>query len=459
MKPCEFCQEFSQQKSSPSQESMLPFFSYKDRVISSDGVWNLIPTLGSFIEGYTLLVARAHRPSLYHCTLKEKEMYLAFLHRLEHVYKIAYGSNVIMFEHGVVDEAIDAPNSVSHVHLHFLPCRENYSSLDEIFFKKNHFKKYATSNILQLNEIIDKQKIKAYLLYYFSNHYYIVDITTEKLPSQILRKVFYQLEYSADDDGWNWRTHPFVENMHRTYRTLKPIFEDLITFEFSERVESYEKEAAWINDAQFIQPLTPPPFGKKKFLDVACGTGIISEYAKKTGWSVTAVDTCREMLNKVEDAIYKVHASAENLPFPQDSFDLVVCRQGIQYMNMRKALQEMIRVSSKQILLLHATVDSSEVLFWQTVFHALGYIGKRIIASCEIQDTIKKNFNCVQIQYDKTFFTRETIRIPDPQLSKLEELIQATPLLPAKSNISFVKQSKCLHYTLEWHLISIKKMH
>jgi ubiquinone/menaquinone biosynthesis C-methylase UbiE len=88
-------------------------------------------------------------------------------------------------------------------------------------------------------------------------------------------------------------------------------------------------------------------------LDVACGTGIIARLALQqvgeTG-SVTGLDINPGMLavarSVTQNSSIEWHeASAEDMPFPDDSFDVVICQLGIQFMEDRSAaLQEMYRV-------------------------------------------------------------------------------------------------------------------
>lgn len=91
----------------------------------------------------------------------------------------------------------------------------------------------------------------------------------------------------------------------------------------------------------------------ERVLDVACGTGIIARLALQqvgeTG-SVTGLDINPGMLavarSITQDSEIQWHeASAEDMPLPDDSFDVVICQMGIQFMEDRSAaLQEMYRV-------------------------------------------------------------------------------------------------------------------
>ena len=75
------------------------------------------------------------------------------------------------------------------------------------------------------------------------------------------------------------------------------------------------------------------PEGSAKVLDIGTGTGIIAISLSMMGHEVTAVDLCTNMLEKAgENArtygqqISMLCASADELPFEDDSFDVIVSR-------------------------------------------------------------------------------------------------------------------------------------
>lgn len=91
-----------------------------------------------------------------------------------------------------------------------------------------------------------------------------------------------------------------------------------------------------------------------RILDVACGTGIVSrlaiDHVDRTVGKVVGVDINPVMLNVArhcsagKDIEWK-EGSAMSLPFPNESFDLAICQQGLQFFPDRlEALTEMNRV-------------------------------------------------------------------------------------------------------------------
>jgi SAM-dependent methyltransferase len=87
-------------------------------------------------------------------------------------------------------------------------------------------------------------------------------------------------------------------------------------------------------------------------LDVGCGTGVLAERLAAEGYAMTGVDPSDGMLDvlRARDAdVIAVHASGTDLPFPDDTFDLVYCVAVMHHIAdpdaVRRTLAEMVRVS------------------------------------------------------------------------------------------------------------------
>ena len=459
MKSCDFCREFGSYEAVIPKDSLFSDkFGYRDRVILSDGFWYFIPTAGAFTKGYTLLVSKAHRPSLYHCSEGEISDAEKFTDCIGSLFSSAYSCRSFMFEHGIVDQSRAAPTSVNHAHLHFLPLKSDYLKLPSILKEQYGLVSVRLDGLGGLQQMIRQKGIMTYLLYGYDKDYYLVDISSITLPSQFLRKIIYEMEYpQRDDGGWNWKTHPYTSLMVETYDTLCSHVDKLTGKSFSRRAESYESESEWIKNEDFTSPLIPEPFGSRALLDVACGTGILSEKALEKGWRVTSLDNCKDMLDGVSPSAKRVLAKCEDMPFEDSSFDAVICRQGLQYMNIPVALGEMIRVCRGRILLLHATVDQRDVALWQKIFTDLGYLGKSIIHSNEISNILTTLYaHTALLTSDGVSYTDERLSIPDHYLPVIEDLME--------KESEFVSRNLCrledrrLYYRLEWHLICIERI-
>jgi DNA gyrase subunit B len=116
---------------------------------------------------------------------------------------------------------------------------------------------------------------------------------------------------------------------------------------FTARADRYDRSSSWCTDAglgELVLGLAAPR-PTDQVLDVACGTGLVSRLfagrvRRQVGLDITAdmAEQAREVLDEL------VIAPAEALPFPDDEFDIVVCRQGLQFMTLPDAVDEMVRV-------------------------------------------------------------------------------------------------------------------
>ena len=89
----------------------------------------------------------------------------------------------------------------------------------------------------------------------------------------------------------------------------------------------------------------------QRVLDVGCGTGILArEVSGRVGSSgrVTGIDPSPGMLavaKQLAPSLDWREAAAESLPFPDESFDVVVSQFGLMFfMDQRQAIREMLRV-------------------------------------------------------------------------------------------------------------------
>lgn len=101
---------------------------------------------------------------------------------------------------------------------------------------------------------------------------------------------------------------------------------------------------------QAITPIldTFDDLSRKRFLDVGCGTGELTAAAASRGAAAQGLDFAATMVEKASQKyphIRFTEADAEQLPYPDASFDGVVCSFGLLHMaNPDRALQEARRV-------------------------------------------------------------------------------------------------------------------
>jgi ubiquinone/menaquinone biosynthesis C-methylase UbiE len=142
------------------------------------------------------------------------------------------------------------------------------------------------------------------------------------------------------------------------------------------------RSAAEIYDELFLPAMFnewPPRIAKlaelepgMRVLDVACGTGVLSLVAAeivKPGGSVVGLDLNAGMLEvakrKAPDIDWR-EASAETIPFEDDSFDAVISQFGLMFFEDKvRALREMLRVLRSE--------GRMAVAVWDSLDHVTGY--------------------------------------------------------------------------------------
>jgi len=117
---------------------------------------------------------------------------------------------------------------------------------------------------------------------------------------------------------------------------------------FTARAKQYDQSSHWCNDPELMQRLMEiaAPLPTDRMLDVACGTGLVSNTFRSKVASITGLDLTPAMAeNALSRLDWLTLGAAERMPFADGTFDLVVCRQGIQFMNADAAVGEMGRVT------------------------------------------------------------------------------------------------------------------
>ncbi|MFA5005171.1 MAG: class I SAM-dependent methyltransferase [Candidatus Omnitrophota bacterium] len=118
-----------------------------------------------------------------------------------------------------------------------------------------------------------------------------------------------------------------------------------LKIQFAARSAEFDLSAKWITDPGLISAhteLAGKPQGKA--LDLCCGTGRIGRALKENGWNVRGLDICAEMARISSQHFCVLQAKAEKIPFADNSFHLVTCRQTFQFLNAAEALSEIRRV-------------------------------------------------------------------------------------------------------------------
>ncbi len=120
-----------------------------------------------------------------------------------------------------------------------------------------------------------------------------------------------------------------------------------------------------------------PLINVKNILEIGCGVGkTVEQLRKLTNTPITAIDHNVEMVNKAMplsnslDDVSILPCDVENLPFPDQSFDLIICESVLAFTNIRRSLKEIDRVMKE---------ESTLVLNEMTISPSLDQLDREVI--------------------------------------------------------------------------------
>jgi ubiquinone/menaquinone biosynthesis C-methylase UbiE len=123
---------------------------------------------------------------------------------------------------------------------------------------------------------------------------------------------------------------------------------DAIAGVYDESLPAHVVEHYLEKRTRFVVEHCPPGRG----LDVGCGTGVLAERLRAAGFDMSGADPSDGMLEVLRSrapGIEAVQASGTSLPWPDDSFDLVLCVAVMHHVadaaDVRATLGEMVRVA------------------------------------------------------------------------------------------------------------------
>lgn len=116
---------------------------------------------------------------------------------------------------------------------------------------------------------------------------------------------------------------------------------------FKNRAQKYNHSSNWVEDQALIRRIfeLSGAGADSNVLDIATGTGLIAREFYGKVKKVTGLDISPDMAKHAQGCMDEiVFAPVEQLPFPDNSFDAIVCRQGLQFAELDKAIPEIYRV-------------------------------------------------------------------------------------------------------------------
>jgi 2-polyprenyl-6-hydroxyphenyl methylase/3-demethylubiquinone-9 3-methyltransferase len=166
---------------------------------------------------------------------------------------------------------------------------------------------------------------------------------------------------------------------------------DAIAFhdELAPQWESNYRSRAFLSRIEaFESALDEPNVRGKRWLDVGCGSGTLTRWLSGRGATVVGVDGAPEMVHIAEAAAqtqacgdgslqFQV-ANVENLPFPDGSFDGVLCSSVLEYTKDPKScLNEIARITKPGGILMISVPNAKSIvrLGLRVAFHLTRWTG------------------------------------------------------------------------------------
>ena len=143
---------------------------------------------------------------------------------------------------------------------------------------------------------------------------------------------------------------------------------------FTKRAAEYNHSSSWVDDAALIEKMRELACvgNQANVLDLAVGTGKVSEALHNRVKYVVGLDICEEMIQRARGCADKIIlAPAERVPFKNNVFNACLCRQGLQFMDLEYVISEIRRVLKPggRVVLCHLTAygvgDKEETFFIQ----------------------------------------------------------------------------------------------
>ena len=160
---CPFCNEFNGRKELSYFEVMYGSkYDIAERCIFQTDNFSCVPSIGSFVEGYVLVVPKQHFLSVLTMPESHIKELLSIIRILASFYKSFYHQNFLIYEHGTADIKNVGGMSVVHAHLHFLPCAQKVISLfheyeflrfDSLFAAQKYYLENSSHPYLLLKDI------------------------------------------------------------------------------------------------------------------------------------------------------------------------------------------------------------------------------------------------------------------------------------------------------------------
>jgi len=206
---------------------------------------------------------------------------------------------------------------------------------------------------------------------------------------------------------------------------------------FTKRAGRYNRSSNWVGDQKLISRIfeLSGVDSNSVVLDIATGTGLIAREFYGKVKRVVGLDISPEMAKHAGDSMDEiVFGPVEAKPFPDNTFDACVCRQGLQFADLGRAIPEIYRVLKPggTVVLCHLTAYNErdrDLAF--RIQNLRNPARKNYLMPNDISDALKQQgFRDVQnIEYLSEESVNQWIdngAIPQESMEKIRELYRSS---------------------------------
>ncbi len=200
------------------------------------------------------------------------------------------------------------------------------------------------------------------------------------------------------------------------------------------------------------------PANSERVLDVGCGTGVVARVVAArlgTGASITALDPSPNMLAVARAAAVREgvaidwrEGSAERLPFPDRSFDLVLCQFALMFFaDKAAALGEMRRVvkeSGRVVLNVWQGLDRHPFyeLLHEVIQKRVGVSALEDIFALGNADELRRMASSAGFRQAEIETVSMTARFPNPEGFLAGEIEVDTAAIPSMQHLDIAARQK-----------------
>ena len=210
--------------------------------------------------------------------------------------------------------------------------------------------------------------------------------------------------------------------------------------QFSIRAGSFERSAKWITSKKLLDlhKKLIRNHHKPAALELCCGTGLVGAAIKNKVKSIIGMDISPSMLAQAKRRLTRViKGTAEKIRFPDKTFDLIICRQSLHFLDLEKLAKEIKRVlkANGQVIISQTVPFGRKDSTYLKKIHSVKQpLLKNFITENDVIRLVKA-IGCNQIKR-KTVQIKESItdwmdQAPELPLATREKVLQLYRQAPA----------------------------